>query len=61
MSAESQIESWKTKHADRLVTDIIDPILTSEKIENYNDQLPLQLQSEALKTYIDDLRKLQSS
>jgi len=58
VSAESQIESWKAKRADRFVTNIIDPILTSEKIENYDDQLPLQLQSEALKTYIDDLRKL---
>ena len=61
VSAESHLASWKAKHADRLVTNIIDPILTSEKIENYNDELPLQLQSEALKTYIDDLRKLQSA
>ena len=60
VSAASYLESWKAKQADRLVTNIIDPIRTSEKIENYNDDLPLQLQSEALKTYIDDLRKLQS-
>jgi hypothetical protein len=41
VSAESQIASWKVKNADRLVTDIIDPILESDKIENYNDELPL--------------------
>lgn len=58
VSAESHVATWKAKNADRLVTNIIDPILHAEKIENYNDDLPLQLQSEALKTYIDDLRKL---
>ena len=43
VSADTYLENLKSKRADRYVTDIIDPILSSEKIENYNDELPLKL------------------
>jgi len=61
VSSEQQLEKSKSKRADKFATEIIDPILTSDKIENYNDELPLKLQSEALRTYIDDLRRLQQT
>ena len=39
--------------------DIIRPILDNEQIEGYDDELPLQLQTPSLKTYIDDLHMMQ--
>ena len=39
--------------------DIIRPILDSEHIEGYDDELPLQLQTPSLKAYIDDIHKMQ--
>ena len=44
---------------DNYDIEIIKPILESDKITDYDDDLPLHLQSESLKTYVDDLRKLQ--
>ena len=44
---------------DKYDTEIINRIIESEEIPDFNDELPLQLQSESLKSYIDDLRKLQ--
>ena len=38
---------------------IIKPILESDEIADYDDDLPLQIQSESLKSYVDDLRSLQ--
>ena len=39
--------------------DIIKPILESDTIEGYNDNVPLQLQTPTLKSYIDDLHQMQ--
>ena len=38
--------------------DIIKPILESDTIEGYNDNVPLQLQTPTLKSYIDDLHQM---
>ena len=39
--------------------DIIKPILESDTIEGYDDNVPLQLQTSTLKSYIDDLHQMQ--
>ena len=39
--------------------DIIKPILESDHIEGYDDNIPLQLQTPTLKSYIDDLHQMQ--
>ena len=54
-----KMELKKAKHLDSFDTEIIKPILESDEIADYDDDLPLQLQTESLRSYIDDLRKLQ--
>ena len=38
----------------------MEPILTAESIEGYDDSLPIQVQSASLQAYIDDLRRIQA-
>ena len=56
---DARIEEKRNKFFDSYDNEIIKPILESDELEGYDDDLPLQLQSESLKTYIDDLKKLQ--
>ena len=60
VSTEEHIAEWKVKRQDRFERDIMLPILSNEPIEGYADDKPLELQSETLRQYIDDLRKLQA-
>ena len=53
------MERLKAKRLDSFDTEIIKPILESDEIPDYDDDLPLQLQTASLRSYIDDLRKLQ--
>ena len=55
----ARIEEKRQKFYDSYDNEIIKPILESDEIEGYDDDLPLQLQSESLKTYIDDLKRMQ--
>ena len=59
MPRAERIEEKREKYFDSYDNEIIKPILESDEIEDYDDDLPLQLQSESLKKYIDDLRTLQ--
>jgi hypothetical protein len=46
------------KRKDIFVSQIMEPILEQDELENFDDSVPLQLQSSSLKTYIDDLRRI---
>ena len=59
VASEQAIEFAQSKVIDRFEREIIKPIMGAEEIENYNDELPLAIQSESLKGYVDDLRRLQ--
>lgn len=54
----ARIEEKREKFFDSYDNEIIKPILESDELEGYDDDLPLQLQSESLKTYIDDLKRM---
>ena len=48
------------KLLDPFEREIIKPILESDSLEGYDDDLPLVIQSESLKGYVDDLYRMQS-
>ena len=56
---EASLERNRLKRLDPFEEDIIRPILEAEELEGYDDHLPLDLQSETLKNYIEDLKELQ--
>ena len=56
----ASLERHRLKNLDPFEEEIIKPILESEQLEGYDDNLPLDLQSETLKNYIEDLKKLQA-
>ena len=58
-ASEAAIMRAQAKTMDKFERDIIKPILESEEIEGYDDNLPLSIQSESLKSYVDDLQRLQ--
>ena len=58
VSSAARIEEIKYKRKDKAVANIIEPILNEEHLEGFNDELPIQLQSETLRRYIDDLRRI---
>lgn len=58
VSTQEHIAEWQAKRQNRFERDIMLPVLKEGPIEGYNDELPLELQSETLKQYIDDLRKM---
>lgn len=51
-------EIKKLKKMAPFEQEIIKPILESEHIEGYDDNVPLQLQTPTLKSYIDDLHQM---
>lgn len=55
---EAGVARQVTRRTDRYVSDIIKPITESEHIEKYLDELPMHLQTESLKSYMDDLHRL---
>jgi hypothetical protein len=55
VSRPEVIEAWKAKKKDHFVRDIIEPIVHGQE-PLPGDDLPLELQSETLRQYIDDLR-----
>lgn len=57
----ASLERNRLKRMDPFEEEFIKPILDAAEIEGHSDELPLELQSETLKNYIDDLRKLQES
>jgi hypothetical protein len=57
---EASMERHRLKRLDPFEEDIIKPILEAEELEGYSDNLPLDLQSETLKNYIEDLKALQA-
>jgi hypothetical protein len=59
VSRPEVIAAKVAKRKDTFVRDIIEPILEEDQIENFDDSLPLQIQTPTLKTYIDDLRRMQ--
>lgn len=59
VSTPEHISEWKAKRQNRKERDIMLPILQQGEIAGYNSELPLELQSETLKKYIEDLRKMQ--
>ena len=59
VASDSAIERAQSKVIDKFEREIIRPIIDAEEIEGYNDQLPLAIQSETLKGYVDDLHRLQ--
>ena len=58
VASESSIERAQNKVTDHFEREIIKPILEAEKFEGYDDDLPLAIQSETLKSFVDDLHKL---
>ena len=61
MATQSAVERAQHKLTDVYEREIIRPILDAEELEGYNDDLPLSIQSESLKTYVDDLHRLQAA
>jgi len=59
VATESSIQRAQSKVIDKYERDIIKPILEAETLENYDDSVPLVLQSDSLKSYVDDLHQLQ--
>ena len=58
VATESSIQRAQSKVTDRFEREIIRPILDTEELEGYDDDLPLAIQSESLKSYVDDLHRL---
>lgn len=58
--SESALEKAKIKTTDLYEREIIRPIIDSESIEGYDDDLRLAVQSDSLKGYLDDLGRSQT-
>ena len=61
VASEKSIIRAQDKVIDTFEKEIIRPIIDPETLENYDDSLPLAIQSEALKGYVDDLQRLQAT
>lgn len=61
MATQTAIDRAQHKLTDVYEREIIRPIIDAEDLEGYNDDLPLSIQSESLKNYVDDLHRLQAS
>ena len=59
MSTPENAQRAQSKLLDVYEREIIKPILEAEELEDYNDDLPLVIQSESLKGYVDDLYRMQ--
>ena len=59
VSTPENAQRAQSKLLDVYEREIIRPILEAEELEDYNDDLPLVIQSESLKGYVDDLYKMQ--
>lgn len=58
--SEQSVSRQLSKRTDKFIQNIIKPITEAEEIDRYDDNLPLYLQTEALKSYVDELRKTQA-
>ena len=59
MASADAIERAQARVIDRFEREIIRPIVDADEVDGFNDELPLALQTESLKGYVDDLHKLQ--
>ena len=56
---EKQIQYSQAKMLDPSVRDIIKPFIENEELEGFDDELPLSIQTDSLKNYIDELQTMQ--
>jgi len=57
MPSQASRDRQQDKRNDNFASELIKPILEAEDCQD--DEMPLEIQSETLKHYVDDLRKLQ--
>ena len=60
VATADQILRSQNKRIDPFEKEIIRKIIDADELEGYDDEVPLSIQSETLKNYVDDLSKLQS-